>query len=92
MVGQTSRRLLPSNVPGYGYEMALLRFKVVSDSQFDIVGRDEEKLATVERGENNLWRIIAERSNALPDGLNSGPFDTSEAAFEELGAVDADQS
>ncbi|MFC5339078.1 hypothetical protein [Leucobacter denitrificans] len=72
--------------------MELLRYKAISDTQFDIVGRDEAKLATVECGEDSLWRIFPQANWTRPDGLNAGPFETSEAAFEEIGAVTADQS
>jgi hypothetical protein len=72
--------------------MMSYRYKVFSDSKFEIVGKDEVQVATVERGEDNLWHIIPSASWVRHDGFNFGPFDTSDEAFDELGASAADQS
>ena len=72
--------------------MSSFRYQPVSDSQFDIVGRDEVRLATVERGDDGRWRIVPEPDWAGHDGYSLGPFGTSEEAFEELDAVSDDQS
>lgn len=73
--------------------MATLKYREFTDTEFEIVGRNEEVLATVERGEDGLWRILLKPVWVQQFGdLNFGPFSTSDEAFEELGADTADQS
>lgn len=72
--------------------MASYRYKELSDTQLDIVGINEEVVATVEKGVDSLWRIVPVPNWVHDDELNFGPFRSAEEAFEELGAVQADQS
>ena len=72
--------------------MVSLRYRAFSESKFEIFGKDEITVATVERGEDNLWHILAKPHWVPDDGFNFGPFNSNEEAFEELGAVTADQS
>ena len=72
--------------------MVTLKYKEFSDAKFEVVGRDEVTVATVEKGEDGLWHILPRPQWERPDGFNDGPFNSSEEAFEEFGAVLADQS
>lgn len=72
--------------------MNSLRYKEYSADKFEIVGKDEELLATVERDEAGQWRILSKPTWAPPEGFNFGPFTSEDDAFEELRAVPAEQS
>ncbi len=72
--------------------MGTFKYKEFSDDKFEIVGKDEVIVATVERGEDNLWRILPKNNWSHHRELDFGPFNSNEEAFEALGAAQADQS
>lgn len=72
--------------------MNSMRYKEYLADKFEIVGKDEELLATVERDEGGQWRILPTPTWAAPAGFNFGPFSPEDEAFEELQAVPAEQS